>query len=215
MAHNRRREKDHAAPAANPAAAAVVAGCDAPCRETLATCTIEAKCPAESVPLYFPRPGQDRGPIAGITAERDEYVAVPWRPATVEAAGQELSHAEAFAGITAERDEYVAVPWRPATVEAAGQELSHAGAIAGITAERDEYVAVPPRAATVETPDQNCPTGSKAWAPRWSVKSTLFHVQARRQSVMSTRVSHGGRARSRRRTKTVPSEAKGGRRGGA
>ena len=68
------------APAEKPAAAAVVAGCDAPCRQTLTPCTIEAKCPAESVPLYFPRPGQARVPIAGITAERDEYVAVPPRP---------------------------------------------------------------------------------------------------------------------------------------
>ena len=119
------------APAANPAAAAAVARCDVPCRRTLAPCTIEAKCPAESVPLYFPRPGQDHVPIAGITAERDEYLAVPPRPSAAEAPDHELSHSETIPDTTAERGKYVAVPPRPATAEAPDHELSHSGAHSG------------------------------------------------------------------------------------
>ena len=139
--------------AENPAAA--VAGCDAHCREASAPCASEAKCPTESVPRRFPRlvtvgtprlkqsrpelkPAAQGRLSPDITAERDEYGAVPRRPGAAETPVQELSHSVAIPDITAERDGYVSVPRRPGTAEAADQELSHSGAIPGITAKRDE-----------------------------------------------------------------------------
>ena len=88
---------------------------------------------ARIVARIAPRPGKVGVPIADITAERDEYVAVPPRPSAVETPDQELSHPEL----------------KPA---------AQARPISDITAERDEYVAVPPRPSAVEAPGQNCPT---------------------------------------------------------
>ena len=107
-----------------------------------------------------------------------------------------------LSGITAERDEYVGVPPRPGAVEAPEQELSHA-----------EPDARHHGGSVMST---GCPTAARhgrgAGAKNCPMRSRW---PASRRSVMSTWVSHRGRARSRRRNKNCPIGADGGHHGGA
>ena len=128
--------------------------------------------------------------MAGITAERDEYGAVPPRPSRPWQRSKncpirgrwQASRWSVMSTLVSHHGR--ARPWQRS------KNCPIRGTMAGITVERDEYGAVPPRPSAAEAAEQEL-----------SHSGAMAGITG---SVMSTVLSHHGRAQSWQRSKNCP-----------